>query len=289
MKNISSLVTDIYSLFTSDKGVKVNNKKAKELCEVAGKNIAEHIYNSVYEERKTKTNLRLSQIGKPLRQIWYSYNGVEGEPLDGSTYIKFLYGHILEELLIVLSELSGHKVTESQKELTVNGVTGHQDARVDDILVDFKSASNYSFNKFNINELAKKDPFGYIHQLTAYAQDKKDKAAAWVIINKQTGEIAVRHLHEMEMPDVSEKIKEVKNVVEKSTPPPRCYNDISDGSSGNRKLDFGCMYCSYKLHCWSDSNGGQGLRQFNYANGPKYFTHVSQTPNVEEVNPYERN
>ena len=207
MKNISSLVKDIYELFTTDNGVKVSKKKAKELCDIAGKNIAEQIYNSLYEEKKSKQALRLSQIGKPLRQIWYSYKGIEGEDFDGPTRIKFLYGHISEELLIVLSKLSGHNVTETQKELVVNGITGHQDARVDGVLVDFKSASNYAFNKLKVNELSKNDPFGYIHQLTAYAQDKKDKAAAWVVINKQTGEVAVSHLHKMEMPDVSEKIK----------------------------------------------------------------------------------
>jgi hypothetical protein len=288
MKNISSLVKDIYALFTTDNGVNVSKKKAKELCNIAGKNIAEQIYNSLYEEKKSKATLRLSQIGKPLRQIWYSYKGIEGEDFDGPTRIKFLYGHISEELLVVLSKLSGHDVTETQKELIVNGITGHQDARVDGVLVDFKSASNYAFNKLNVNELSKNDPFGYIHQLTAYAQDKKDKTAAWVVINKQTGEIAVSNLHEMEMPDVSEKIKKVKNAVAKDTPPPRCYDDVLDGASGNRKLCVSCVYCAYKFHCWSDVNNGKGLRQFNYANGPKYLTFVSKTPNIEEVNPYDR-
>lgn len=287
MKNISSLVEDIYSLFTQSDGVQVSKEKAKELSDQAGKNIAQHIFNSVYEERKLKTNLRLSQIGKPMRQIWYSSKGIKGEELDGPTYIKFLYGNILEELLIVLSELSGHDVTEAQAEIKVEGITGHQDARVDGVLVDFKSASHYAFNKFSVNELLKRDPFGYIHQLTAYAKSKKDKLASWVVINKQTGEIAVSNLHEMEMPDVSKKITQVKDVVAKDSPPPRCYDDILDGQSGNRRLDFGCVYCTYKLHCWSDANNGKGLRQFNYSNGPKYFTKVSKTPNVEEVNPYE--
>jgi hypothetical protein len=288
MKDISTLVSDIYSLFTQTDGVVVSKERARELSDQAGKNIAQHIFNSVYEERKIKTNLRLSQIGKPMRQIWYSYKGIKGEEIDGPTYIKFLYGNILEELLIALSELSGHKVTEAQEELNIDGIKGHQDARVDGVLVDFKSASHYAFSKFNMNELSKRDPFGYIHQLTAYAKSKKDKLAAWVVINKQTGEIAVSDLHEMEMPDVSKKITQVKNVVAQDDPPPRCYDDISDGQSGNRRLDFGCVYCVFKLHCWADANGGQGLRQFNYSNGPKYFTKVSKTPNVQEVNPYER-
>ena len=277
MRNISSLVKDIYSLFTQSNSVVVSKERAKEIADEAGKNISQHIFDAVYEERKIKTNLRLSQIGKPLRQIWYGVKGIEGEELDGPTYIKFLYGNILEELLIALSKLSGHEVTENQKELNFNGIKGHQDARVDGVLVDFKSASHYAFNKFNVNQLLKKDPFGYLHQLAAYAQDKKDKTASWVVINKQTGEIAV-----------SNKIKKIKHMVEKDSPPSRCYDDIPDGQSGNRRLDFGCVYCVYKLHCWSDANNGEGLRQFNYSNGPKYFTKISKTPNTEEVKLYEK-
>tara|TARA_R100000750_G_scaffold55401_1_gene41501 strand:+ start:216 stop:1076 length:861 start_codon:yes stop_codon:yes gene_type:complete len=282
MKNISSLVNDIYNLFTDEQGVKVEKEEAVKLTKLYGQFIAQHIYNAVYEEKKKEKHIRLSQIGKPLRQIWYGAKGYEGEDFDGPTYIKFLYGNILEELLICLSKLSGHEVSEEQKKLEVEDVPGHQDARVDGTLVDFKSASNFSFKKFTTSELQKNDPFGYIYQLSAYAKDKEDKEAAWVVINKQTGELATVYLHKMEMPDVSTKIKKIKTVVKEDNPPPRCYPDIPDGSSGNRKLDFGCVYCSYKLPCWADANNGKGLRKFKYSNGPRYFTKIFKTPNTEE-------
>lgn len=31
-----------------------------------------------------------------------------------------------------------------------------------------------------------------------------------------------------------------------------------------------------------DSNDGIGLRKYNYARGPEYFTHVEKEPRVEE-------
>jgi len=282
MKNISTLVSDIYNLFTDEKGVVVEREEAQKITELYGKLIGRHIFNSVYQQKKKEKHIRLSQIGRPLRQIWYGAKGYEGEDFDGPTYIKFLYGNILEELLICLSKLSGHEVSEEQKELDVENVPGHQDARVDGTLVDFKSASNFSFKKFSTSELQKNDPFGYIYQLSAYAKDKKDDKAAWVVINKQTGELATAYLHNMEMPDVSTKIKKIKAAVKKDDPPPRCYADLPDGASGNRKLDFGCVYCNYKLSCWSDANNGKGLRKFKYANGPRYFTHISSMPNTEE-------
>ena len=264
MKQISTLVSDIYNLFTNEKGVQVSREEAKKLSEEAGKLIGEHIFSSVYETRKNKPDLRLSQIGKPLRQIWYNSKGYDKEPIDGATFIKFLYGNILEELLVCLSRLAGHTVDETQKEIKVGGIKGHQDGRVDGVLVDFKSASNFSFKKFTTSELQKNDPFGYIYQLAGYAEQEKDEKVAWVVINKQTGELATVYLDSLEMPDVKEKIKQVKDAVKKDTPPDRCYSDIRDGSSGNRKLDFGCVYCGYKLTCWSDSNNGKGLRKFNY-------------------------
>ena len=252
MKQISTLVSDIYNLFTNEKGVQVSREEAKKLSEEAGKLIGEHIFSSVYETRKNKPDLRLSQIGKPLRQIWYNSKGYDKEPIDGATFIKFLYGNILEELLVCLSRLAGHTVDETQKEIKVGGIKGHQDGRVDGVLVDFKSASNFSFKKFTTSELQKNDPFGYIYQLAGYAEQEKDEKVAWVVINKQTGELATVYLDSLEMPDVKEKIKQVKDAVKKDTPPDRCYSDIRDGSSGNRKLDFGCVYCGYKLTCWSD-------------------------------------
>ena len=62
--------------------------------------------------------------------------------------IKFLYGHILEELIILFSVLAGHEVTEAQKEVHVEGIKGHQDCKIDGVLVDCKSASLRGFDKF---------------------------------------------------------------------------------------------------------------------------------------------
>ena len=57
-----------------------------------------------------------------------------------------------------------------------------------------------------------------------------------------------------------QRIKHLKNVVADSSVPDKCYSDLPDGKSGNRKLAVGCVYCEHKRDCWSDVNGGQGLR-----------------------------
>ncbi len=75
----------------------------------------------------------------------------------------------------------------------------------------------------------------------------------------------------------------IKDMVNQSNPPAKCYSDVPDGKSGNRKLDVGCIYCDYKRDCWKDANDGQGLRVFDYATNPRYLTQVSKMPNVEEI------
>jgi hypothetical protein len=87
----------------------------------------------------------------------------------------------------------------------------------------------------------------------------------------------------MEMINVKKRIEYLKGVMEKDTPPDRCYPDVPDGASGNRKLIFNCVYCQHKRTCWSDTNEGKGLRVFKYANYNRYLTKVSKEPNVEEV------
>jgi hypothetical protein len=98
-------------------------------------------------------NLRLSAIGKPDRELWYSINKYSKEKLKPHNYIKFMYGHMIEEMLLLFTRLAGHKVEDEQKVCHVEGVKGHMDARVDGRLIDVKSTSSYGFKKFKDQSL----------------------------------------------------------------------------------------------------------------------------------------
>jgi hypothetical protein len=267
-KTIDTLVEDIYSLFTSNEPTKIPANVLQEFA----KDVTDAVVSSLTEERKPRNNLRLSMIGQPARKVWYSVRSTEQEELAGSDYIKFLYGDILEALLVFLSKVSGHKVSDQQKQVVLNDVVGHQDAVVDDVLVDFKSASSFSFKKFTEGMVFKDDPFGYVAQLSAYAQANNAKEAGWVVIDKTTGKIAYCPVHQMEMINATQKIDYLRNAIKDSEPPSRCYDDVPDGKSGNMQLAVGCNYCPYKFDCWSDANNGKGLRAFQYANSVKYLT-----------------
>jgi len=284
MKSIDTLVKDIYDLFDPLVEVKLDEKEVDAHLDSFTKSLKETLKNFLNEVPMKRRNLRLSAIGKPARQLWYDKNSKEEpKPLEPNTRVKFLYGHMLEDLLILLSRLSGHTVTDLQKQVHVNGIKGHQDCMIDGVLVDCKSASGRSFEKFAKNNLHKDDPFGYIAQISAYAEGNNVDEAAFLAIDKQHGNICLTRIHSMDMINVKKRIEYLKGSMDESNPPDKCYADVSDGASGNRKLAIGCFYCAHNRTCWSDSNEGKGLRVFNYANGHRYLTKVGKEPNVEEV------
>jgi len=287
MKIIDTLVKDIYGLFSLDP-IKMDEKEVDKHIDTFGEMLKVHIKEFMYEEPRTRGNLRLSSIGKPDRQLWYDVNSKkEIEDLAPSTRIKFLYGYILEELLLLCASIAGHKVTDQQKEVNVEGVLGHQDSMIDDVLVDCKSASGYSFKKFKDNNLLEDDPFGYIAQISAYAEANKVNKAAFLVIDKSSGEICLTPVHQMEMINAKERVKHLKGMVRNDHVPDRCpdrcYAPLADGESGNLKLPIGCVYCGHKRECWSDCNQGKGLRAFKYSRGINYLTTVAKEPKVEEV------
>jgi len=170
-KSIYSLVDDIYALMKDreiPEGVDVDaeierfGEAMKDLMKKEFKPAA------VKDTRK----LRLSAIGKEDRQLWYSYNQYEREELQPHTYIKFMYGHMIEEMILFLTRLAGHGVEDEQKLCIVEGVKGSMDARIDGRLVDIKSTSTFGFKKFKDATLAYDDPFGYLAQLKAYAHSE---------------------------------------------------------------------------------------------------------------------
>ena len=282
MKNIDTIVEDIYSLFEK-KNEELTEKEVDKCIDDFASSVKVHVKDFLKQMPQDKPRLRLSTIGRPDRQLWYDFKKPHNEPLAPSTRIKFLYGYILEELLIMLASISGHKVTQQQKQVEVEGVKGHQDCFIDGVLVDCKSASGIGYSKFKYNNLSNNDPFGYIPQISAYAEGNGVDEAGFLVINKSTGEICYTKVHSLEMINAKDRVKKIKKVVNSDIPPDKCYSAVPDGKSGNYKLDTACMYCNYKFDCWSDSNDGKGLRVFNYSTGKRYFTQVEKEPNVEEV------
>lgn len=276
-KNLSSLPEDIYKVL-----------EGKSLFDPSVISRFGDTLQDILSKRLTQEDwiptLRMSNLGRPLRQLYYELNGFEGEKIEGKTLVKFAYGDICEALVIALAEASGHEVSRFQEEVSVDGVLGHIDLVLDGVLVDVKSCSSYSFSKFKDGTLFDEgqDAFGYVGQLCGYAHALK-LPAAWVAFDKVSGEICILDLPQtlVDSYNVQEKIAEARSVVGSSTVPERCYPSVPDGKSGNMKLQTGCSYCSHRFVCWSDSNNGEGLKVYYYANGPRYLSVVTREPKVE--------
>lgn len=239
---------------------------------------------AVPSERNKDFTLRMSNIGKPSRQLWFEKRDPEGRGgVNGPTQIKFLYGHLLEEIVLMLVRMAEYNVTDEQKEVKVKGIVGHMDCKIEGEVVDVKSASNFAFKKFQQGRLAQDDPFGYLGQLAGYEEAEGTEEGGFLVINKESGELCMHRPEDLDKPNINTKIDQLISALEVDDLPEMCYSPIPDGKKGNFKLPKGCSWCKYKFECHKDSNDGNGLRVFKYANGLSYLTHVEVEPQVEEI------
>jgi hypothetical protein len=280
-KNLSTLVNDIYDT-VSDLNIGEKQIPDELLADVTA-GIGNAIIEWATPRDRSNSVLRMSSIGKPSRQLYYADKYKESSPPDAATLIKFLYGHILEELLLFLVKLAGHEVTDQQKEVTVKNIKGHMDCKIDGEVVDVKSASGFSFKKFQHGTLRDSDPFGYMYQLAGYEKAEGTNDGGFLAINKESGEVALYQPEELDKPNVESRIDDLIEMFSIQQIPDKCYQPIPAGTKGNMKLPMGCVYCPHKIECHSDTNNGKGLRMFKYAKGIEYLTSVKSLPRVEEI------
>lgn len=279
MAKIETLVKDIYRVL--DEGAEVSQKDA----EAFGASLAKIMTERLAEARDKKQYLRLSNLGtKCDRRLWLSINRPDTvEKLPSNVRMKFLFGDVLEALLLFLARVAGHTVEGEQDTLEINGVKGHRDAILDGVTTDVKSASTYSFKKFYNGLKEKDDSFGYLDQVGSYLEagqtDDKvlDKTrAAFLVVDKTLGHITV-DVHKKTNTDYAALVSQKRDVISSPTLPPRGFADVPDGASGNRKLGIECSYCPVRAACWP------GLRTFAYGNGLRHLTKVVREPNVDEI------
>ena len=124
MKTLDTLVDDIYdtlSCLCEQKDLEISDEAIEDFGERM-KDVIKH-WATPYKEAK---GLRMSNVGRPMRQLWYDVK--EDLPVfnrsQPQVFIKFLYGHMLEEVVLLLSKLAGPDVTNEQKDVEVDGIRG---------------------------------------------------------------------------------------------------------------------------------------------------------------------
>jgi len=282
-KTLDTLVSDIYAkleTLSAGQSLDISDQTATNF----GDAMKQALLNWSAVHSHDKPTLRMSNIGKPNRQLWYDMKSKDvNQNFSATLQIKFLYGHICEEILLFLARLAEHKVTDEQKEVNVEGIKGHMDCKIDGEVVDIKTASSFAFKKFKEGTLPDDDPFGYMAQIAGYEASEGTNNGGFLVLNKENGELSLFRPDELDKPNIIDRIHLLKNQTKSDTPPDKCYAPIPDGKSGNMKIARGCTWCRHKFECHKDTNLGMGLRVFKYAKKFEYLTNVAKLPRVEEV------
>ncbi len=187
MNKLYSLVDDIYKVVSEKEpadGVDLYDE-----IDRFGEN-CKSLMTNLFTEKRDGRKLRMSNIGRDDRYLWNVVNNPDvQEEMTPNTYVKFMYGHLIEEMLLFLTRLSGHEVTDEQKQCEVGGITGSMDCKIDGVVTDIKSVSSFGFKKFKDGSLAYDDPFGYVAQIKGYAHSEGETKFGWLAMDKQNGHL----------------------------------------------------------------------------------------------------
>lgn len=296
-------VNKLYRVFTNP-----NHKTDSGNIEWAVNRFREVVTRSFSESGKAKPpRVRASNIGKPDRQLWFEFNqnkiglgdamlqiehgnevdDVPANFIDGPTYMKFLYGDIIEIILVLLCKEAGYDVDVDQTELNIDKVTGHPDMIVTHPdgkreVVDTKSASRFSFDaKFEGESVVNgDDPFGYIGQNSFYRQATNADQSGWLTANKDTGKLNYLPLPKDKEIGVEERVGYLKTMLKGAEPPEQlCYPLEEEAKTGNKKINKECSFCPFKFQC----HGPMKV----YKQGKKWAYYpvdeIKETPKGEEI------
>lgn len=213
----------------------------------------------VLDSREDKRTLRLSGIGKCLRGQAYNILGYDKDTyLTPRTKMTFLFGDIIEAILINLANHAGCDIYDQQREVVLEGIVGHIDGKVEvdgkEYIVEIKSMSSASFDNFKRNGMS--NDFGYVSQANSYAYAEDCVGIVWLAMNKNTG-----HMHEEVRPvdevlaqqtiyniDALRLCKEPEQFQQRPATPETWYKN----PTGNMKLDFVCSYCDFNKVCFGN-------------------------------------
>jgi hypothetical protein len=221
---------------------------------------------STMEERSNygEFTLRLSNIGKPVCQLYHEKKGTKKNVVDAELIpVRFATGALVEAWLFMIIKASGLNVEGSKVPVTldVSGsqISGELDIIIDGVIYDVKTTSASSFYKFEqgFEAVAADDPFGYVVQGFSYAKARKLPFGGWIVLNKSSGKIVVcetpRDGGKAEAAAMKKAAVTVKKIIN-NAPYERAFKPVEETfkkkPTGNKKLGRTCIYCDYKAKCW---------------------------------------
>lgn len=202
----------------------------------------------VKEEREP--GIYLSSIGKCLRQQAYKLKGeqINGKEMDSRAKMVFFQGDMAELAIIYLARLAGCWVSDCQRSLKLEGITGHPDGVLShdgkEYLLEIKSMSSYGFAKFEKGDIDE----SYIYQINAYMEALQLDSCLVVAMNKDSGVLGEKVINKTDwvVSNIKKRINILQNV--NGRLPAREHTPDDKGY-----LPWNCRYCSYFKTCYPGS------------------------------------
>lgn len=164
--------------------------------------MAEYSMKRQFAKRVDGPALRFSGAGKCARALSYEFHGYDanGKEQNSRSKLVFLYGDLLEALIVSLAKASGVQITacgldQKKISLTVDGVeiNGHPDGLIIGNPIhtfECKSMSDYGYQEFERGEISK----DYLVQVNLGMEAMGLEKCVFVAINKQSGVMGERIL-----------------------------------------------------------------------------------------------
>jgi len=210
----------------------------------------------VMESSERKGGLYLSSCGKCTRAQAYNFHSIEksGKEQDSRSAIVFLYGDIIENMIVALAKTAGCDIFAtglSQLKVPIKvgdkTIIGHSDGLVFDDgikLFECKSMSSYAFNMFQRGEINPE----YMSQINMYLEGTKLDQCMLVAFAKDSGMLGEK-LITKDPEIVKDGYRRLKEVLD-STPKKLPMREHTFDSKGH--LPWNCTFCSFYNVCWED-------------------------------------
>ena len=288
MANFKDLKYDITKMLAGDhspESLELRTSTAHGIVKLA-KNIATHTLEMVNHKPRTAKDpsdrsIRMSELGEPcMRKLMYKWYVPKlsevpyAEAPEPFLPVKFTFGDYIEELTLFLCAESGHRVSDRQKEVTIEVpgndwyAIGHMDAKVDNYIVDVKSAADGSFSKYKREGLTEaNDSFGYLWQLDAYAVAENTYNRAFIFTNKHDGNLHIIDRQSDEFLPIADKIISIGVYAESY----RALHNLPDRmppkvTKYGNQLGTVCSYCAFKWACYDGD-----IKAYIASGKPIYF------------------
>ncbi len=216
--------------------------------------------------------LRMSNLGRPLCQLQH---GKRGTPAvrwnEYQLMYTFMVGDMAELWLILVMQsagipIQGYNIPVKYK-FGDEEISGTADIMIDDKIWDIKTMSAGSFAKYTnfggFDQVQNDDPFGYVAQGFAYAAGLGKPFGGWIIMNKNTGDIAISEVpityakHQAESIKASTKLITKVMATKDTDPIDKQFEAEAEffnkKPTGNKVLAKTCSMCDFKTACWPDA------------------------------------